>query len=152
MKDQSFFGLLLESSDFAKILLAGFLGALIGLEREFAKKDPSLKTFTILCIGSCLYGILAIKLAGNQLAEVARTIGQVAAGVGFLGAGAIFKSESKVLGLTSGALIWMCAGVGLAVGVGLTQLAVEVTLLAIVLIYFMRLLHWFLRFRLSRYR
>jgi putative Mg2+ transporter-C (MgtC) family protein len=105
-----------------------------------------------LCIGSCLYGIIAIRLAGNQLAEVARTLGQVAAGVGFLGAGAIFKSESKVQGLTSGALIWMCAGVGLAVGVGLTQLAVEVTLLAIVLIYFLRLIHWFLRFGLSRYR
>ncbi|MCS6961060.1 MAG: MgtC/SapB family protein [Deltaproteobacteria bacterium] len=130
-----------KDSYFGRILIAGLLGALIGLEREFARRDPSLKTFTVLCIASAIYGILGEHFSSLDRSDPTRIAGHVAAGVGFLGAGAIFKYESKILGLTSAALVWFAAAVGVCVGLGLIRLAVEVTLITILLLYVLRLLH-----------
>lgn len=129
-----------RDSYLGRIFLSALLGALIGLEREFARRDPSLKTFTVLCVSACVYGIIGDHFSGPH-ADPTRIAGHVAAGIGFLGGGVIFKHESKVLGLTSAALVWFAAAIGVAVGLGLTRLAVEVTLSTIVFIYFLRLMH-----------
>ncbi|MCS6893742.1 MAG: MgtC/SapB family protein [Deltaproteobacteria bacterium] len=139
------FGEFLRESYFPRIFIAGLLGALIGLEREFARKDPSLKTFTVLCIASCIFGILGERFYSEIQTDPTRIAGHVAAGVGFLGAGVIFKHESKILGLTSAALTWFAAAVGVSVGLGLLQLAVEATLITILLLYSLRGLHAVLR-------
>ncbi len=131
-----------QNSYFARILLAGLLGAIIGLEREFARRDPSLKTFTVICIASCIFGILGEHFSYTSNSDPSRIAGQVATGIGFLGAGVIFKHDSKVLGLTSAALVWLAAAVGVAIGSGMIYLALEGTIVTILLISIFRILHF----------
>ena len=81
------------------IFLAGLFGASIGLEREIARKDASLRTFALICIGSCLFATLSrLSVESTQFGDPSRIAAQIVTGIGFLGAGAIFKSGEGVRG------------------------------------------------------
>jgi len=118
----------LETDIIIKLLLATFFGAIVGLEREFNKSAAGIKTYAIVCLGSALFTlasvIIDIKLAAG-----------VITGIGFLGAATVFKTESKVVGITTAALIWSTAAIGFVVGLGLYfAAAVTVVLLLIILV------------------
>lgn len=110
-----------EILDLYKALLAVAAGIILGLERELKDKVAGLKTITIICLGATLFGILSYKVGGeNNPTHIAA---YVVSGVGFLGAGAIFKDGFSVSGLTTAGIIWLAAAVGLAIGFGEFYLA-----------------------------
>jgi putative Mg2+ transporter-C (MgtC) family protein len=106
-----------------RILLAAFLGALIGYERERRNQPAGLRTQMILAVGSALSMILSINLAyqftpNSQAGDPARLAAQVVSGIGFLGAGAILHYGANVKGLTTATSLWTIAIIGLSVGAG----------------------------------
>lgn len=105
-----------------RLLLALFLGGLIGYERQACNKSAGLRTHVLVCIGSCLIMVLSINIyhtvEGLTNADPARLAAQVVSGIGFLGAGTIMKEGSTVKGLTTAASLWVVSGVGLAIGSG----------------------------------
>ncbi|MGB9680574.1 MAG: MgtC/SapB family protein, partial [Minisyncoccia bacterium] len=119
---------------FGDLLIAAALGALIGLEREWARKDPGIRTFTFVSLGSALFVILGKLIVFNSSFEnldPTRILGQVIVGIGFLGAGIIIfqKEEGRLRGITTASMFWVAAGIGSAVGLGYYQIAIFVTLL-----------------------
>ena len=97
-----------------KIGLAAVVGGIIGAEREYRNKTAGLKTIVLICIGSTLFTILSYQI-GNEPDRIAANI---ITGIGFLGAGVIFKDEGKVSGITTASTIWMTAALGMCIGIG----------------------------------
>lgn len=128
------------------LLVAALLGALIGVERELAGKDPSIRTFSLISMGSCLFALLSWESLGEfGVGDPARIAAQIIPGIGFIGAGTIFRSKTGVSGFTTAALMWVTAGIGMAVGLKRADLAVSATLLALFLTLSLRLVHKFVR-------
>jgi putative Mg2+ transporter-C (MgtC) family protein len=116
----------------ARFALALGLGALIGLDRELSHKAAGLRTNMLVTLGTALLVIAPIQsgLAEADGSNLARVIQGVVTGVGFVGAGSIFR-EDRVRGLTSAAAVWVSAGVGIAAGLGQWQAGLLGTLLAL---------------------
>lgn len=113
------------------VLLAVSLlcGGAIGIERELRHKTAGLKTVVLMCVGSALYAGLSramVDAAGSR-GEVTRIAGQVITGIGFIGGGTILHAEGVVIGLTSAAVIWVVAAIGLLIGAGYPILGVAST-------------------------
>jgi putative Mg2+ transporter-C (MgtC) family protein len=123
-----------------QLLLATFLGAIIGLEREYKRKEAGLQTYSLVSLGSCLFAIISFQLANFFLGESgvnfdpARIIQAVAIGIGFIGAGVIFRQPSGIFGLTTAAGLWSTAAIGIAVGAGFYTLAGVATLLTVLIL------------------
>lgn len=117
-----------------KLLLSVLLGALIGSEREIKKKEAGLRTYSLVSLGSCLFTIIAFSLANLKIIDPSVIIMAIAVGMGFIGAGAIFKGETQIIGLTTAAGLWTTAAIGLAVGVGFYFLAIFSTVLILVIL------------------
>jgi len=122
-----------------QIILAAVLGGLLGLEREFGKKEAGLRTYMLVCIGSCLFTILAF-LSLNILGEYKenldplRVIQAVAIGIGFIGSGVIIFRRDHVEGLTTAAGLWLVAAIGVAVGLKLYFLATFTSFLGLLIL------------------
>ena len=125
------------------LLIAAGLGALIGLEREFAGKDPSLRTFTLICLGNCIFSLMSVSgsAPAPSTGDPARIGAQIVSGIGFLGAGAIFRSERGVSGMTTAALMWVTAAIGMAVGFDRIDVAVSGTIITLALIFSLKIVH-----------
>lgn len=102
--------------DILQLFLALFAGALIGAEREYRSKSAGLRTIALICFGSAVFTILSTKL-GSPLNKD-RFAANIITGIGFLGAGVIFKEENRVAGLTTAAIIWVSAAIGVSIGAG----------------------------------
>lgn len=124
----------LELIDLYKALLALLAGAILGLERELKDKAAGLKTITIICLGSALFTIISQKV-GGQYTDSARIASYIVSGIGFLGAGVIFKDGINVEGLTTASVIWLAAAVGMAIGFGEVYLAAIFLLTSLIIIY-----------------
>ncbi len=124
----------LELIDLYKALLALLAGAILGLERELKDKAAGLKTITIICLGSALFTIISQKV-GGQYTDSARIASYIVSGIGFLGAGVIFKDGVNVEGLTTASVIWLAAAVGMAIGFGEVYLAAIFLLTSLIIIY-----------------
>ena len=106
-----------------KLLVSFFLGAIIGIERQFRRREAGMRTFTLICMGSAAAMLISIWIPQcypNFLnGDPGRIAAQVLTGIGFLGAGAIMQSHGSIHGLTTAACIWVVAVIGLAVGAGM---------------------------------
>ena len=107
-----------------RAMTAALLGGVVGFERARTGKDAGLRTHMLVSLGSALFVMAALDV-GAAPGDVSRVIQGVAAGVGFLGAGAILKLSDRreIRGLTTAAGIWMTAATGLAIGLGRYGLA-----------------------------
>lgn len=112
----------LEWNDVYKALLSLAAGLILGLERELKDKAAGLKTISVICMGSCLFTILSVK-SGSEYTDGARIASYIVSGIGFLGAGVIFKEGSSVSGLTTASIIWIAAAIGMSIGFGEYYLA-----------------------------
>lgn len=118
-----------------EILIAFFLTALIGTEREIHGKSAGLRTQTIVGTAAALilivskYGFADVLNAGTVVVDPSRVAAQIVSGIGFLGAGLIITRQGAVHGLTTAASIWESAAIGMAAAAGLVKLAVLVTVL-----------------------
>jgi putative Mg2+ transporter-C (MgtC) family protein len=102
-----------------RLLTAALLGAILGFERELRQKSAGLRTNILIAIGSALFTLMSYELAGDaQGADPGRVAAQIVTGIGFLGAGAIMRTDSGVHGLTTAATVWVNAAVGVAAGGG----------------------------------
>ncbi len=103
-----------------RLLLAFGCGAVIGLNREFHRKPAGFRTFGLVSIGSAIVMLVIEMERGTGADAVSRVMQGVLTGIGFLGAGVIFRRESpsKVAGLTTAAAVWLTAGLGMAAGAG----------------------------------
>ena len=136
-------GFVTENSLNLHLMVSAGLGALIGLERELAGKDPSLRTFALISLGSCVFTILSLQPhpESRVIGDPGRIAAQVVTGIGFLGAGAIFRSQRGVSGLTTAALMWVTAAIGMAVGFDRFDLAVSSTIIALIITFVLKLVH-----------
>lgn len=125
--------------DFAlRLLVAGILGAVIGLEREYRAKEAGYRTHFLVSMGSALimivsqYGFQEILKESGVSLDPSRVAAQVVSGIGFIGAGTIIFQKQIVRGLTTAAGLWATAGIGLAIGSGMYILGVVATILTLI--------------------
>ncbi len=102
-----------------RLIAAALLGAVVGIQRERMGKSAGVRTHMLVALGTALFVIAALE-SGMSPSDMSRVIQGIAAGIGFIGAGAILKltKEREITGLTTAAGIWMTAAVGVAVGLG----------------------------------
>jgi putative Mg2+ transporter-C (MgtC) family protein len=119
-----------------RLVIAAIFGAVIGYEREKMKMPAGLRTHMLVCVGSALITLTSL-LAFND-ADPARVAAGIITGIGFLGAGTIFRDKNTIRGITTAADIWVIAGVGLAVGAGFYLGAFTTMVLLVVIMYYVR--------------
>lgn len=122
-----------ELLDIYKAVISLIAGLILGFEREMKDKSAGLKTITVICLGSTLFSIISYKLSGNG--DPTRIASYVVSGIGFLGAGVIFKSGFNVYGLTTAGIIWITAAIGVAIGFGEIYIALTFLIAALIVIY-----------------
>lgn len=120
----------MELSNIIPLLLSVFLGFLIGLERESKHKSIGIRTVSLITLGSTIYSLISIYYFN---ADPTRVIAQIVSGIGFLGAGIIFKAGNQIKGLTTAATVWTSSGIGVLVGLGLYKLAIISTFLILII-------------------
>ena len=114
-----------------RLLLAGFLGALIGAEREYRAKVAGTRTHLLVAIGAALMMIVS-RYGFEGQGDPSRVAAQIVSGIGFIGAGAIMDNKHAVHGLTTAAGIWVAAGIGMAIAAGLYAVGIASTVLSLV--------------------
>lgn len=124
-------------------------GALVGVEREFQGKPAGLRTHTLVCFASALMTLLGLRMeewtailpADTQIvSDLARMPHAILTGIGFLGAGVIFREGATVQGLTTAASLWLTAALGIVFGAGLLELATIGTAFALIVLVLLRFL------------
>ncbi|HDN86073.1 MAG: hypothetical protein DRP68_05580 [Candidatus Omnitrophota bacterium] len=125
-----------------RLILAFFLGSIIGLEREKKGRSAGFRTHILVCTSSCLIMLVSLymyELFRDKISlDPARIAAGVVTGVGFLGAGAIIRSSKAVRGLTTAASVWVSAAIGLAVGCGFYVGAILTTGIAFLALAFLK--------------
>ncbi len=120
----------LLSKTMVRLMLAAFLGGIIGLERELKRRPAGLRTNMFICFGSAMFTILSTELAGEwSIGDHTRIAAQIIPGIGFIGAGSILHDKGGVSGLTTAATLFVVASIGMAAGSGLYLLAIFATML-----------------------
>ena len=113
------------------LLVAAGLSGLIGFEREFNKRDAGLRTHIMVGMGAALFTIVGAELGVDRT----RMAAQVVSGIGFIGAGTIFRAGDSIKGLTTAAGMWTVAGIGVAAGFGMLALATTTTVVALLVLF-----------------
>ncbi len=123
-----------------KLLIASFLGGVIGLERDIHGRAAGLRTHLLVSLGSAVFMILSQSLAVSYSAGISdsllradptRIAAQIITGIGFLGAGAIIKSGFSIRGLTTAACLWLSAAIGMSIGAGYYEIGSLTTLIGL---------------------
>ena len=138
---------------FFRFLVAIILGIIIGIQRERIGKEAGIRTSMIVSSASALFTLAGLSLpylisdSPANISEIlARNSGflailaNIVVGIGFLGAGIIIKTEEKVHGLTTAAIVWFTAAIGMLVGIGLVKLAILSTFFIVFILYILNLL------------
>lgn len=130
----------------SKLMVAAVIGALIGYDRERHGRDAGIRTYAAVCIGAALFTSIAGHL--EDVAATSRIVANVVMGIGFLGAGIVYKDSGSGYskGLTTAATIWCTAAIGVAVGLNMFTIATAGALL----VYFLISLHhraWYVRWK-----
>jgi putative Mg2+ transporter-C (MgtC) family protein len=114
-----------------RVLLAFILGGIVGLERERENRPAGLRTHMLVSAGSACFTVASIYGFGElgTVRDPARLAAQIVTGVGFLGAGTIFRTGATVRGLTTASSIWITAALGVLAGLGMFTVAVFATAL-----------------------
>jgi putative Mg2+ transporter-C (MgtC) family protein len=126
-----------------KLVLAIFIGGVMGAEREYRSKSAGFRTLTLICLGATLFTALSQWIGVLHAPE--RIASNVVVGIGFVGAGVIFKGDghSKMNGITTAAMIWVTAALGMAIGAGYEWVAmIACGLVLAVLVLFNLLESW----------
>jgi putative Mg2+ transporter-C (MgtC) family protein len=129
------------AAQFGGLALALVLSSLIGLERELRAKSAGLRTHTLVGVAAALimlvskYGFGDILGRPEIILDPSRIAAQIVSGIGFIGGGLIFVQRDVVRGLTTAAIIWLTAGIGMACGAGLPLLALFVTAAHFVVVF-----------------
>lgn len=118
----------LDYVPYVQILAAFAAGATLGLEREYHNKPAGFRTMILITVSSCLFTILSNSWGGDRIAS------NIVTGIGFIGAGVVFKEGANVKGITSAAIIWMAAAIGMCIGLQHYVLAAMVVVLVMMVL------------------
>lgn len=116
-----------------RIFVAGLLGGLIGLEREFRAKEAGVRTHFIVALGSALFMVISQYAFAGRF-DAARVAAQVVSGIGFIGAGVIIFQKNVIRGITTAAGLWVAAAIGLACGAQMYSVAIATTIMTILVL------------------
>jgi len=134
--------MLTDTQIILRLVLSVFLGGLIGFERQLHRRTAGLRTHILVCLGSCLIMLTSLYVfdiyKDKAPLDPARIAAGVITGIGFLGAGTIIREREGVKGLTTAASLWVVAGIGLAIGIGLYKAGVVTAILAFIVLFFLR--------------
>jgi putative Mg2+ transporter-C (MgtC) family protein len=120
-------------NDLIKVGLAVLCGGLLGIERQYKNKTAGFRTIILICLGSTVFTMVAQR--GGSISQM-----NIVTGVGFIGAGVIFKDNVTVSGLTTAAVIWISAAIGMAVGSGNYTLSLVTTIVTLMVLLLFNLL------------
>ena len=123
---------MISSEETFQLLLSLLIGGMIGIEREYSSKAAGFRTMILISIGSTLFTIISRKLGAP--ANEDRIAANIITGIGFIGAGVVFKDGFSVTGLTTAASIWVTAALGMVIGAGNYALAAEGAVIAIIVL------------------
>ncbi len=118
----------------SRLIVAAFLGGVIGLERELNHRPTGLRTNMFICFGAALFTVLSAALAGVP-SDAARIAAQIIPGIGFIGAGSILHTRGLTSGITSAATLFVVASIGMAAGGGLYLTAMFATGVVLVALF-----------------
>lgn len=118
-----------SGNDLIKLVAAFIAGLALGAEREYHDKSAGMRTIILICVGSTLFTIFSVRIAGDK--DPGRIAAQIVSGIGFLGAGVILVRRGQVLGLTTATTIWVAAAIGIGIGVGSILFSAIATVLVI---------------------
>lgn len=138
--DQSFTGTTLPAS-ILRLTAATLLGGVIGYERALHARTAGLRTHILIALASCLFALLTFEIMArfeDEAADPLRLIEAVTSGVAFLAAGSIIMAGDRLVGLTTGAGMWLAGAIGLACGIGALALAALATLIVVPILWMMR--------------
>jgi len=134
--------MLTDSEMIFRLTVAFLLSGLIGLEREWRRHEAGLRTHMLVCLGSTLIMLTSLHVFDiykmHASVDPTRIAAGVIAGIGFLGAGTIMRSQDRIRGLTTASTLWVVAALGLSVGCGFFKTAVYVTFLVLLVLLFLR--------------
>jgi putative Mg2+ transporter-C (MgtC) family protein len=118
-----------------RLLVAAFLGGLLGYERERKGKSAGLRTHMLVSLGTALFVVIPMQ-AGMSVGDLSRVIQGLVTGIGFIGAGAILKGteERSIKGLTTAASLWLAGALGMAAGLGRLASAMLGAALALIIL------------------
>lgn len=122
-----------EYGDILKAFLALFSGVILGYERESKDKSAGLKTITLISVGSALFTMLSQNFSGDG--DSFAIAAGIISGVGFLGAGVIYKQGFSIYGLTTASIIWISSAIGMAIGFGEIYIALVFLAVTLLIIY-----------------
>jgi putative Mg2+ transporter-C (MgtC) family protein len=117
-----------DNIDLIKVGLSVICGSIIGFEREYKNKSAGLRTMVLICLGATIFTLVSQK-AGNLSDD--RIAANIITGIGFIGAGVIFKDGLSVKGLTTASVIWVVASLGMLIGIANFQLSLILTVIII---------------------
>ncbi|MBC2850452.1 MgtC/SapB family protein [Cetobacterium sp. 8H] len=137
---------------FFRLIVSSVLGGCIGLERELKNKSAGFVTMILVCLGATTIALIQEELLIRQInmitahpelansfkLDITRLSAQVVTGVGFIGGGAIIYTKDKVFGITTAAVLWITAAIGLAVGYGFIFLSVSAFLIVVITLIVMK--------------
>ena len=135
-----------------KLVLAIIVGGMIGAEREYRSKSAGFRTLTLICLGAAFFTVLSELIGARGAPE--RIASNVVVGIGFVGAGVIFKgnsTQSKVSGITTAAMIWVTAALGMGIGAGYTLISFVAGVLVLIVLFLFSLLEGWID-RVNQYR
>lgn len=136
----------------ARLFVALLLGMIIGTERVWAHKTAGMRTYALVSMGSALFVIISNEMVkyytGFGGMNPLMIVSQIVVGVGFIGAGLIFTKDSKLVGLTTATSLWVSAGIGMAAGFKLFNIAIIATILTL----FIFIVLWFVEEQLKKSR
>jgi len=134
----------------ARLFVALSLGMIIGIERVWAHKTAGMRTYALVSMGAALFIIISEMISRQYLGiggfDPTRIASQIIVGVGFIGTGLIFSKESKLMGLTTATGLWVSAGIGIASGFRLFDLAIIATILTL----FIFIILWFVEEQIKK--
>ena len=134
------------------LVMAVFLGFLLGLERELTNKYAGLRTHILVTLGACIFTLLSVYgfptfadgdniIINNAtgIRDTSRVAAQIVTGIGFIGAGTVLRNGPMVFGLTTAATLWIAASIGMACGAGMYDIAVISTILSVAVLTLIRI-------------
>ncbi|WP_411274670.1 MgtC/SapB family protein [Daejeonella sp.] len=122
--------MVIDWNDLTTMLVSVLCGGLLGVEREYHNKSAGLRTIVLICLGSTVFTMVSQRIGGSD----DRVAANIITGIGFIGAGVIFKENLNVKGLTTAAVIWISAAIGMVVGIGEYNMAYLLTVIILIVL------------------
>jgi putative Mg2+ transporter-C (MgtC) family protein len=118
-------------------------GGIIGIDRELKKKHAGMRTSIFICVGAALFSYISQNIPG--VLDSSRVTAQIVSGIGFIGGGVIIFNQDRLRGLTSAAIIWLIAALGVLNGMGMYYEAIMTSITVVVIDVFLGKVKWKLR-------